>query len=330
MQKTAECVSKNHPDKLCDRISDAIVDACLLQDPMSRCAIEVMGSHGIITVAGELTTTAFVDIPKIVKSIVGEGYGIQVNIESQSPEIAQGVDTGGAGDQGIMRGYACRDNEDMIPQELYLARSLCKFICDNAWIDDGKTQITLNDDGSIKTIVASFCRMTKDGLEAVVKKWFLKQNNFTENWPEVLINPAGDWHIGGFAADTGLTGRKLVVDNYGPEIPLGGGAFSGKDATKVDRSAAYMARKIAVDILKSNDRFQEVFIKIAYAIGVAEPVMVSAKAVEKDGSVVEHGWDFSRYNLTPKGIIEFLELRKPQFERLAREGHFGTGNIWDK
>lgn len=327
--KTAECVSKNHPDKLCDRISDAIVDACLEQDPMSRCAIEVMGSHGVINVAGELTTKAFVDIPKVVKSIVGEGYGIQVNIESQSPEIAQGVDTGGAGDQGIMRGYACRDNEAMIPQELFFARSLCNFLY-QVFPFDGKTQITLNDNGEIIAIVASFQKSENSLLRENINSWLGYGEYPVHSSIKIYANPSGDWDIGGFAADTGLTGRKLVVDNYGPEIPLGGGAFSGKDATKVDRSAAYMARKIAVDILKSNDRFSEVFVKIAYAIGIAQPVMVSCKAVEVDGQVMEHGWDLSEYDLTPKGIIEFLNLREPQFERLAREGHFGTGNLWDK
>lgn len=245
--KTAEYVSKNHPDKLCDRISDAIVDACLAQDPMSRCAIETMGGHGIITITGELTTKAFVDIPKVVKSIVGEGYGIQVNIVSQSPEIASGVNSGGAGDQGIMVGYACNDNEDMIPQELYLARSLCKFIYEK-YPYDGKTQITLEDDGTIARAIASFQNTKKQELSDLILEW-LKQGKTKMNGI-VEANTAGDWNIGGFTADTGLTGRKLIVDNYGPQIPIGGGCFSGKDATKVDRSAAYMARKIAVDIIK--------------------------------------------------------------------------------
>lgn len=322
-ERSAEAVSPMHPDKLCDRISDAIVDACLSQDPMSRCAIETTGSHGIITISGELTTKAFVDIPKVVKSIVGEGYGIQVNIISQSPEIAQGVDTGGAGDQGIVSGYACNDNEDMIPQELYLARSLCKYIF-ALHPFDGKTQITLDDLGYVKAVVASFQKVPGKELNLLVLEWMNKNTILPAEKIRILTNSAGDWEIGGFAADTGLTGRKLVIDNYGPQIPIGGGAFSGKDCTKVDRSAAYMARKIAVDYLKTFQK-SEVVVKIAYSIGVAEPVMYTVFA---DGEKVSgSGMD---YDLTPKGIIEFLKLREPQFEKTAQWGHFGEGFPWDK
>src|SRR3990167_1480976 len=188
--KTAEAVSPSHPDKLCDRISDAILDECLRQDPMSRVAIETMGGHGEIKVTGELTTHADIDIEKVVKSIVGEGYIIQQNIVSQSPEIAQGVDTGGAGDQGIMVGYACNDNEDMIPQELYLARSLCQYIY-KAFPYDGKTQITLNDNGKVSTIVTSFQNVPKNQLETLVCNWYeyLFENVYQG---ELFCNPAGD------------------------------------------------------------------------------------------------------------------------------------------
>lgn len=325
--KTAESVSPRHPDKICDQISDAVLDECLRQDPYSRVAIEVLGGHGIITITGELTTKAYINAREIAQRIAGSQYGVQTNIVSQSPEIANGVDTGGAGDQGIMVGYACNDNEAMIPQELYLARSLCKFIYDKHPYD-GKTQITLNDKGEVDTVVASFQNVAHLELSALIGEWLQTNHNNTklsvayEGYPTIHANPAGDWNQGGFEADTGVTGRKLAVDNYGTQIPIGGGAFSGKDATKVDRSGAYMARKIAVDSLKEYNA-KEVLVKLAYAIGVAEPVMLTANV---DGNNIE--LDGSKY--TPKYIIETLNLRTPQFERLAREGHFGTDNIWDK
>lgn len=316
--KTAECVSPKHPDKLCDQISDAILDACLEQDPESRVAIETMGGHGIITITGELTTKAYINAREIAQRVAGSQYGVQTNIVSQSPEIANGVDTGGAGDQGIMVGYACRDNEAMIPKELYLARELCKFIY-NLHPFDGKTQITLDDNNNIKTVVASFQNVPKEELEHHVKEW-LGETDGVEN---IYCNPAGDWNQGGFEADTGVTGRKLAVDNYGPQIPIGGGAFSGKDSTKVDRSGAYMARKIAVDMLKADETAKEVIVKLAYAIGVAEPVMITATIDGMDINVVNA-------IVNPRGIIEFLDLKKPQFEETAKWGHFGNNFLWDK
>lgn len=320
MFKTAEAVSPSHPDKIADRISDAILDACLEQDPDSRVAIETMGGHGIITVTGELTTKAYVNIRDIVKSIVGDKYGVQVNIVQQSPEIANGVDDGGAGDQGIMIGYACNDNDALIPQELYLARSLCRFIYEK-YPEDGKTQITINDNKEIVSVVASFCNVQNNELRDCVKEW-LTNAKLGQDEPSIYCNPAGDWNIGGFEADTGLTGRKLMVDNYGPQIPIGGGAFSGKDATKVDRSAAYMARKIAVDLLKNN-KAKEVVVKLAYAIGRSVPVMATA-VVDGEEIKVEY------YDLTPRGIITFLDLKTPQFAKTAEWGHFGNNFIWDK
>lgn len=321
MLKTAECVSPKHPDKVCDQISDAILDACLAQDPMSRVAIETMGGHNLITITGELTTNAYVNIPEIVRNIVGEKYGIQTNIVKQSQEIANGVDTGGAGDQGIMVGYACRDNKQMIPQELYLARCLCQYIYE-FYPEDGKTQITINEKGEIKTIVASFCNVKKGVLMDVILVW-LENNGLTSE--NIYCNPAGDWTQGGFDADTGLTGRKLAVDNYGPQIPIGGGAFSGKDATKVDRSGAYLARWLAVKLLKFvYPSAKEIFVKLAYSIGVAEPVMATAKIDGKEIDLANSG-----YGLTPKEIINNLELRKPQFQKTAEWGHFGNGFKWD-
>ncbi len=325
--KTAESVTPKHPDKLCDRISDAILDACLEQDPTSRVAVETMGGHGIITLTGELTTKAYVNIPQVVRSIVGKNYGVQVNIEPQSPEIASSVDTGGAGDQGIMSGYACNENEQMIPQELYLARSLCRYLYE-LFPYDGKTQITLDDNKNILTVVASFQNARQFELQRAIQNWLdLK----LEVGASIVIhaNPAGDWSQGGFEADTGLTGRKLVVDNYGPQIPLGGGCFSGKDCTKVDRSGAYMARKIAVDMLKEL-KLEECTVKLAYAIGIAEPVMATAKIKYKDGTIFEMEVPKDKYDLTPKGIMYFLDLRKPQYSKTAEWGHFGGGFTWDK
>jgi S-adenosylmethionine synthetase len=258
--RTAECVTPKHPDKMADQISDAILDLCLQYDDSSRVAIEVLGGHGEVYICGELTTGALIPdkaIAKIVERIVGyEPKKLIINIVKQSPEITQGVDTGGAGDQGIMKGYACDDNEEMIPQEMYLARSLCKFLFEK-YPYDGKTQITLAD-GKIETLVASFQNVPKKELEASVLEWLTNESPTGHTQPFNLhCNPAGDWSQGGFDADTGLTGRKLMVDNYGPQLSIGGGAFSGKDATKVDRSAAYMARKIAVDLLKKHDALEQ-------------------------------------------------------------------------
>jgi len=324
MLKTAECVTPKHPDKVCDQISDAILDACLEQDKDSRVAIETMGGHNLITITGELTTKAYVNVPEIVRSIVGDRYGIQTNIVKQSPEISSGVDTGGAGDQGIMVGYACRENEEMIPQELYLARSLAKYIYEKHQ-EDGKTQITLDKDMVITDVVASFCNVDNETLTKLILEW-LSGKKFLHQEMSIYANPAGDWSQGGFDADTGLTGRKLAVDNYGPQIPIGGGAFSGKDASKVDRSGAYMARKIAVDYLKKFSEASEVIVKLAYSIGIPEPVMATASVRKLDK------WfemEIKEYDLTPKGIIKSLKLKNPIYQKTAEWGHFGNGFIWD-
>jgi len=319
--KTAESVSQKHPDKLCDQISDAILDACLEQDPMSRVAIETMGGHGIITITGELTTRAYINAREIAQRIAGN-IGVQTNIVSQSPEISQGVDTGGAGDQGIMIGYACNQNEAMIPQELYLARKLCQYIYEK-YPFDGKTQITLDED-KITTIVASFQNVKQIDLLSLVNDWLNGQGITYEI--KIHANPAGDWSVGGFEADTGLTGRKLAIDNYGTEISIGGGAFSGKDATKVDRSGAYMARYIAVDLLKKYNA-KIVKTRLAYAIGIAEPVMATATIIKENLDSEELDLK-GLYDCTPNGIISLLDLRTPQFEKLAQWGHFGHDTIW--
>ncbi len=325
MLKTAECVTPNHPDKICDRISDAILDACLEQDNSSRVAIETMGGHNLITITGELTTKANINVPEIARKIVGEKYGIQTNIVRQSHEIAKGVDNGGAGDQGVMVGYACDENEAMIPQELHLARSLARYIFEE-YPFDGKTQITLDYKGNIETIIASFQNVSGGRLEELIRDWMIENSINTEEPKNIYTNPAGDWNIGGFDADTGLTGRKLAVDNYGPQIPIGGGCFSGKDFTKVDRSGAYMARRIAVDFLKKYNA-KEVFVKLAYSIGLAKPVMATAEIITKENKKFRR--EILGYDLTPNGIKEFLKLENQKYEKTAEWGHFGNGFIWE-
>lgn len=316
--RTAESVSPKHPDKLCDQISDAILDAYFEKDPNARVAAEACGGHGVVFVTGEITSTADVDIPAIVKRIAGDDVEVYTKIVKQSPEIAQGVDTGGAGDQGIMIGYACDETPEMLPREVVLARRLNQYIYEK-YPFDGKTQITIAPDGSIDSIVASFQNAPREELEKLVRE-FIEKEKLTGKL-ELHINPAGDWRQGGFDADTGLTGRKLIVDNYGPRVAIGGGCYSGKDPSKVDRSAAYMARRIAVDYLRKR-KAHEVLVRLAYAIGYAEPlektVIVDGKAEEIEG-----------YDLTPNGIIKFLDLKRPIYEATARYGHYGEGFSWD-
>ena len=259
MIRTAEFVTPKHPDKLCDRISDLILDLHLAEDPHSRCAIETCGGHGKVFITGEITSNADVsddDIRTIVHNVTGI-EDVTIHLVKQSPEIAQGVDTGGAGDQGIMIGYACNENEEFVPQEYYLARKLCMEIYE-VYPFDGKTQVTIINDDSVR-VVASFQNSDSNTIRHIINSFFY---NFKYKIDSVHVNPAGEWKQGGFDADAGVTGRKLAVDNYGPRIPLGGGAFSGKDATKVDRSAAYMSRKIAVDYLKDTNA-NEVLVRLA-------------------------------------------------------------------
>ncbi len=324
MLKTAESVSLAHPDKVCDQISDAILDACLAEDPYSRVAIETLGGHGIITVCGELTTRASINIRNIAEEVYRDcGYhepiGVTVNVVEQSPEIGHGVDQDGAGDQGIMVGYATSETPECLPLEVVLSRRLARAMGRH----DGKSQVTLQD-GKIVRILTSVCAgvdtsdvTLKEAAEALVP-YLAAGKTLADVW---LQNPNGEWTIGGFAADTGLTGRKLAVDNYGPNVPLGGGCFSGKDATKVDRSAAYMARRIAVDYLKQKGA-REVYVQLAYAIGVAEPLMAVAQVDGKEEAVVG-------YDLRPQAIIEQLGLRRPIFRKSAEYGHFGNGFSWD-
>jgi len=319
MIRTAECVSPMHPDKMCDRISDTLLDLHLQQDPNSRCAIETCGGLGEVYITGEVTSQAVVLAPRIeqvVKDITkDDNIKVIINLNQQSPEIAQGVDVGGAGDQGIMIGYACEDNDQFLPQEYYLARELNKYIY-KFFPYDGKTQVTI-DDKKLR-VVCSFQNAKKELLEGMVLGWFTRFPEYTIE--SLHCNPAGDWNIGGFTADAGLTGRKLAVDNYGPRVPIGGGAFSGKDATKVDRYAAYMARKIAVDYCRLYGG--DTFVTLAYAIGYDQPLQATANC---NG----HDIEIEGYDLSPQGIINFLDLKKPIFGETAQFGHMGCGFNWE-
>ena len=325
--KTAESVSPKHPDKLCDRISDTILDAYLTEDPDSRVAVDVAGGHGVVFVTGEVSSQSKpIDIEKIVRNIAGN-VKVIVKLSKQSPEISRGVDIGGAGDQGIMIGYATSETPELLPLEVVLSRSLNQFLYQR-WPFDGKTQVTIRN-REIYSIVASFQNAKSTELEEAVREWARQQTyvnpcfvKYRNSNPTLHINPAGEWQIGGFDADAGLTGRKLVVDNYGPRIPLGGGAFSGKDPSKVDRSAAYMARRIAVDYL---ERFQadEVLVRLAYAIGYDHPIETTAIVDGVERKV-------EGYDLSPNGIIERLDLKRPIYAQTAKWGHFGhTEFSWD-
>ena len=320
MIRTAECVSPMHPDKMCDRISDTLLDLHLQHDPTSRVAIETAGGNGLVYVTGEVTSEYKIteeEITRVIKEVTTDDtIKVIINLNQQSPEISQGVDTGGAGDQGIMTGYACRENEQLLPQEYFLARELNKFIFEK-FPFDGKTQITL--DRNRIRVVASFQKAPTTELYTLVTEFFRGYPKYTLE--EIHINPAGPWNIGGFTADAGLTGRKLAVDNYGPRIPIGGGAFSGKDSTKVDRSAAYMARRVAVDLLEQDETRNEVFVQLAYAIGYDQPLQATA-VIDGVETPIEG------YDLSPQGIIKFLDLRKPIFSESAKFGHMGCGFSW--
>jgi S-adenosylmethionine synthetase len=320
--RTAESVTVAHPDKVCDQISDAVLDTCLCGDKDARVAIEVMGGHGLITVTGELTTVADVDIEAIARATYyscgySEPVRIATNVVRQSHEIKAGVDMLGAGDQGIMVGYATKETLEMLPLEVVLSRRITKAM----GLRDGKAQVTVKD-GNVKTIVSSVCSSNTENdnvLEQVVNEILSEYGDEETVW---LRNPNGSWTIGGFEADTGLTGRKLAVDNYGPYVPVGGGCFSGKDATKVDRSAAYMARHIAVTYLQKYDA-DVAYVHLAYAIGVAAPVMATVTLDDITQPI-------TNFDLRPQAIIEYLDLQRPQYIATAKHGHFGNGFKWDE
>lgn len=320
---TAEFVTFAHPDKICDQISDAILDECLRQDPFSRVAVETMGGHGIISLMGEVTTKAQINYKNIAKrvykGITGKDISIKINIVTQAPEIAKGVNKGGAGDQGIMIGYACNENEMNLPQELYLSRKLLE-----PFKVDGKSQVTLSD-GFIKELVLSVQGKTQKELREYIGLFMTQDMMSSQTMPNVYCNNTGSFDIGGFDSDSGVTGRKIVVDAYGPRVPVGGGAFSGKDATKVDRSGAYMARWIALKLLQTYGA-NEVLVRIGYVIGKEDPIMATA-IINKD---YKEELNF-RYDCRPQAIIEKFGLRKPIYLQTARFGHFGIKSYpWEQ
>ena len=325
MNKTAEFVSPKHPDKLCDRISDIILDYCLTRDPNSRVAVEVQGGHGFININGEITTNIKEELPinDLVEQVVGKEYRIQVKLIQQSPEISRGVDTGGAGDQGIMVGYACDENDEYMPEEYRLARDLCRYIY-NVYQYDGKTQVTLDTNKNIIAIVCSFQNAKREQLEQLITEWL----DYKVDGIEIYCNPAGDWEQGGFDADAGLNGRKLVVDNYGPRVPIGGGAYSGKDPSKVDRSAAYMARHIAVKEL-NDKQLKECWVYLSYAIGRKEPLQATVKVRTQTNTFGSYDLP-DEYSVQPNDIIKELDLKKPIYYETSQWGAYGNGFNWDK
>lgn len=339
---TVESVTSGHPDKICDQISDAILDAYLQKDPHARVAVESFGSHGLLVIGGEVTSKAEVDAADIARNLYRDiGYVdnlmVVTNIVQQSPDIAQGVDRGGAGDQGIMYGYAVAETPEFLPLAVAAVHKLTQGLealrrndPECSWLGpDGKAQITVHD-GKIKTALVS-CqhseKITQPEIKEILTKKLIGPVIGDLNRVEILVNPTGKFVVGGFAADSGLTGRKLMVDTYGGLIPHGGGAFSGKDPTKVDRSAAYMARYAAKNVV-ANGLAKECLVSVAYAIGRAEPLMVHAeneKGEDISGLVRE------KFDFRPLAIIERLRLRRPIFLKTAAYGHFGKEGLpWEE
>lgn len=315
-RRVAESVSFMHPDKICDQISDLILDAYLTQDPKSRVAIETIGGHGRIILVGEVTSRAVVSCTSVVRSwykkLTDQPMQVESFISQQSPQISRGVDTGGAGDQGVMIGYACRENDQYIPHEMFLARKLLR-----GFEVDAKSQVVI-ENKKVTSVVLSVQGEKPESLQEHVINCGLEVSR-----KNIFANFTGAFDMGGFDADSGCTGRKIVVDAYGPRVPVGGGAFSGKDATKVDRSAAYMARWVALKLLKKYGA-KEVLVTLGYVIGKAEPLIKSALIDGRETSF--------RFDCRPQAIIERFKLLKPQYLDLARNGHFGRlGEVpWEK
>ncbi|HEU5337248.1 MAG TPA: methionine adenosyltransferase [Terriglobales bacterium] len=352
---TSESVTEGHPDKIADQISDAILDACLAEDPYSRVACETLVTTGLAFIAGEITTNAYVDFPSIVRGTVSAvgytdaTYGYDCNtcavissIHEQSPDIAQGVDPGGAGDQGMMFGYASNENEQFMPTPILLAHKLTQRLAEVRksgeleWLrPDGKSQVTVEYDENHKPMRVDAVVISTQHSELVdnqkIRADVLKHviqpvipAKMLDADTKYHINPTGRFVVGGPMGDTGLTGRKIIVDTYGGMGRHGGGCFSGKDPTKVDRSACYMARYIAKNVVASGlaDRCE---VQLAYAIGVADPVSVLVDTFGTGKVGPEKLQDLVRANfdLTPKGIINSLNLRRPIFKKTAAYGHFG-------
>lgn len=336
---TVESVSVGHPDKVCDQMSDAILDAYLAGDPSSRVAVEVMGSHGFLMIGGEVTSSAFVDEEATVRAVYKDiGYEdaleVSVRIAKQSDQIALGVDTGGAGDQGIMYGYATDETEQMLPAGVVLAHKITERFeelaqADDAWIrPDAKAQVTMID-GRVDTVLASVqhdASISLDEVRSRIARDVLADMPGLTETTNSMINPAGAWTLGGFAADAGMTGRKIMVDSYGGLIQHGGGAFSGKDPTKVDRSAAYMARYAARKLV-AQGLGKEVLVSVAYAIGKAEPLMLRAE--NEGGKNISEA--LAQFDFRPQAIIDLFDLQRPIYRETARHGHFGNPNFpWEK
>lgn len=362
---TSESVTEGHPDKLADQISDAILDECLRLDSQARVAVETLLTRGLAVIAGEITTHAYVDIPEVVRSTInavgytkteygfeGDTCGVVVAIQEQSPDISQGVDTGGAGDQGMMFGFACNETPELMPLPITIAHALTRQLAEVrkanpelGFRPDGKSQVTvLYENGvpkAIDTVVISAqhdphltqAQVRERVLEYVVKPVLERFADRVDiNAKHYYVNPTGVFVIGGPQADTGVTGRKIIVDTYGGYCRHGGGAFSGKDPTKVDRSATYMARYLAKNIVAAG-LADKVEIQISYAIGVPQPVSLlletfgthrvdPAKIVKR----IQESFD-----LSPRGIIQFLDLQKPQYLPTAKNGHFGHPSFrWEQ
>jgi S-adenosylmethionine synthetase len=352
---TSESVTEGHPDKMADQISDAILDACLAQDPFSRVACETLTCTGLVVIAGEITTQAYVDFQGVVRGTVAAIgydsalYGFDANtcavistINKQSPDIAQGVDTGGAGDQGMMFGYATNETPELMPVPISLAHKLTRRLSEvrksglmSYLRPDGKSQVTVEYDANQKPVRVDAVVISTQHAESVgneeLRADILKHviqavipANLLDAGTKYHINPTGRFVIGGPMGDTGLTGRKIIVDTYGGMGRHGGGAFSGKDPTKVDRSAAYMARYVAKNIVAAG-LAERCEVQLAYAIGVAEPVSVLVDTFGT-GTVDEDKLEAlvrANFSLTPKGIMESLNLRRPIYKATAAYGHFG-------
>ncbi len=361
---TSESVTEGHPDKIADQISDAILDAILAEDPTGRVACETLVTTGLAMIAGEITTSCYADFPRIVRETIKDvGYtrakygfdhvtcAVLSSIHEQSPDIAMGVDPGGAGDQGLMFGYACSETDELMPLPIMLAHKLCRGLS-NARRDgsleylrpDGKSQVTVEYEGEkpvrVDTVVVSSQhsesvlneRMTEDVTEQIIRR--VVPAELLDAKTRFLVNPTGRFVTGGPMGDAGVTGRKIIVDTYGGAAPHGGGAFSGKDPTKVDRSACYMARHIAKNCVAAGLAVR-LEVQLAYAIGIADPVSVYVDTFGTGRVPEDRISDLVRehFALTPKGIIDSLELRRPIYRQTAAFGHFGRSEpdfTWER
>jgi len=353
---TSESVTEGHPDKIADQISDAVLDAVLEGDPRGRVACETMVTTGLAFIAGEITTEVYVDFPRIVRETIREiGYtrakygfdcetcAVISSIDPQSPDIAQGVDTGGAGDQGLMFGYACDETEQLMPLPITLAHALTRRLADARrrgelkWLrPDGKSQVSVEYDGfvprRIEAVVVSCQHSDEVGIDQIRSE--VRERVIADARTKFYINPTGRFVTGGPQGDCGLTGRKIIVDTYGGVGSHGGGAFSGKDPTKVDRSGSYIARHVAKNVVAAG-LAARVEVQLAYAIGVIDPVSILVDTFgtgEVDEAVLQRAVR-EVFPLTPLGIIDYLDLRRPIYRKTAAYGHFGRDDedfVWER